>query len=139
MIALLTACLCFEILVHMLNCISKSARAKNVFGHLEKKCFGTNFSPIARRTSDVMTQTRQTNKLEWWMLLKISLTAKAGIPKTLVKRKLRIHSLYFPQNTLMFIESRGESSDLHSIVRLRRLRYFHPHVHFSQSLSLLPG
>ena len=34
MIALLTACLFFEILVHMLNCISESARLKTVFGHL---------------------------------------------------------------------------------------------------------
>ena len=58
----------------------------------------------------------QTNKLEWWMVLKISIRAKAGIPKTLVK-------LYFPQNTLMLTESRGEISDLHSIFRLRALRY----------------
>ena len=28
----------------------------------------------------------QTNKLEWWMILKISLRKKAGVPKTLVKR-----------------------------------------------------
>ena len=34
MIALLTACLFFEILVHMLNCIRKSA-TKTVFGHLK--------------------------------------------------------------------------------------------------------
>ena len=34
--------------------------------------------------------------------------AKAGVPKTLVKRKLRLHSLYFPQNTLMLTESRGD-------------------------------
>ena len=58
---------------------------------------------IAKRTSDVMTRT---NKLEWWMILKISLRAKAGVPKTLVKRKLRLHSLYFPQNMLMLTESR---------------------------------
>ena len=38
----------------------------------------------------------QTNKLEWWIILKISLRAKAGVPKTLVKRKLRQYSLYFP-------------------------------------------
>ena len=34
MIALLTACLFFEILVHVLNCIGESARLKTVFGHL---------------------------------------------------------------------------------------------------------
>ena len=66
----------------------------------------------------------QTNNLEWWMILKISLRAKASVPKTLVKQKLRLHSLYFPQNTLMLTESRGEFSDLHSIFRLRALRYF---------------
>ena len=43
----------------------------------------------------------QTNKLEWWMILKISLRAKAGIPKTLVKQKFPLHSMYFPQTTLM--------------------------------------
>ena len=58
------------------------------------------------------------------MILKISLRAKAGVPKTLVKRKLRLHSMYFPQNTLMLTESRGEFSDLHSIFRLRALRYW---------------
>ena len=52
--------------------------------------------------------------------MKISLRAKAGVPKTLVKQKLRLHSLYFPQNTLMLTEStRGEYNDLHSILRLR--------------------
>ena len=62
------------------------------------------------------------------MILKISLRAKAGVPKTLVKRKLRLHSLYFPQNTLMLTESRGEFSDLHSIFRLRALRYCSLHL-----------
>ena len=57
------------------------------------------------------------------MILKISLKAKAGVPKTLVKRKLRLHPLYVPQNTLMLTESRGEFIDLHSIFRLRALRY----------------
>ena len=71
-----------------------------------------------------MTQTRLTNKLKWWMILKISLRAKAGVLKTLVKRKLRLHSMYFPQNTLMLTESRGKFSDLHSIFRLRALRYY---------------
>ena len=75
---------------------------------------------IAKRASDVMTQT---NKLEWRMILKISLRAKAGVPKTLVKRKLRLHSLYFPQNSLTLTESSGEFSDLHSIFRLRALCY----------------
>ena len=64
------------------------------------------------RASDVMTRT---NKLEWLMILKISLRAKAGVPKTLVKQKLRLHFLYCPQNTLMLTESRGEFSDSHSI------------------------
>ena len=75
---------------------------------------------IAKRASDVMTQT---NKLEWWMVLKISLRVKAGVPKTLVKQKLRLHSLYFPQNSLMLTESCGEFSDLHSIFRFPVLRY----------------
>ena len=56
------------------------------------------------------------------MILKISLRAKAFVPTTLVKQKLRLHSLYFPQNTLMLTESRGEFSDLHSIFTLRALR-----------------
>ena len=60
------------------------------------------------------------------MILKISLRAKAGVPKTLVKRKFRLYSLYFPQNKLMSTESRGEFSDLHSIFRLRALRYWTP-------------
>ena len=37
----------------------------------------------------------QTNKLERWTILKISFRAKASIPKTLVKQKLRLHSLCF--------------------------------------------
>ena len=49
---------------------------------------------------------------------------KAGVPKTLVKRNLRLHSLCFPQNTLMLTESRGEFSDLHSISRPRALRCY---------------
>ena len=43
------------------------------------------------------------------MILKISLRAKAGVPKTFVRRKLCLHSLYFPKNTLMLTESRGEN------------------------------
>ena len=58
------------------------------------------------------------------MILKISFRAKAGVPKTLLKRKLGLHSLYFPQNTLMLTEFCGEFSDLHSIFRLRALRYW---------------
>ena len=60
------------------------------------------------------------------MILKISLRAKASVPKTLVKRNLRLHSLYLIQNTHMFTESREEFSDLHSIFRLRALRYLYP-------------
>ena len=57
------------------------------------------------------------------MILKISLRAKSGVPKILVERKLRLHSLYFPQNSLTMTESSGEFSDLYSIFRLRALRY----------------
>ena len=46
---------------------------------------------------------------------------KSGVPKTLVKQKLRLHSPYSPQNTLMLTESRGKVCDLHSIFRLRAL------------------
>ena len=66
----------------------------------------------------------QTNKLEWWMILKISLRAKASVPKTLVKQKLCLHSLYFPQNTVTLTESHGEFSDLHSIFRLCALCFW---------------
>ena len=81
-------------------------------------------TPTQERASDVMTQT---NKLEWRMILKISLRAKAGVPKTLVKQKLRLHSRYFPPNTLVLTESRVEFSDLHSIFGLRALRYWQAH------------
>ena len=47
---------------------------------------------------------------------------KSCVPKTLVKQKLRLNSLYF--HTLMLTESRGEFSDLHSIFRRRALRYY---------------
>ena len=57
------------------------------------------------------------------LILKISLRAKADIPKTLVTRLLRLHSLYFPQNILLLTKSRGEFSDLPSIFRLHALRY----------------
>ena len=57
------------------------------------------------------------------MILKISLRTKARVPEILEKRKLRPHSLYFPQNTLTLTESRGEFSDLHSIFKLGALRY----------------
>ena len=57
------------------------------------------------------------------MILKISLRARAGVPKKLVKRRLPLHSLYLPQNTVMLTESRGEFTDLHSIFRHRALRY----------------
>ena len=58
------------------------------------------------------------------MILKISLRAKGGVPKTLLEQKHRLNFLYFPQNTLMLTKSREEFSDLHSIFRLRALRYF---------------
>ena len=58
------------------------------------------------------------------MILNISLGVKAGVPKTLVRRKLRLHSLYFPQNSITLTEFSGEFSDLHSIFRLRALRYW---------------
>ena len=54
--------------------------------------------PTAKRLSDVKTKTRL--------------------------GQLRLHSLYFPQNTLMLNESRGKFSDLHSIFGLRSLRYW---------------
>ena len=57
------------------------------------------------------------------MILKISLRAKGGVPKTLLEQKHRLNFLYFPQNTLMLTESREEFSDLDSIFRLRALRY----------------
>ena len=41
------------------------------------------------------------------MILKISLRAKAGVPKTFVKRMLQLHSLYFPQNAYVDWVSRG--------------------------------
>ena len=58
------------------------------------------------------------------MILKISLRAKGGVAKTLLEQKHRLNFLYFPQNTLMLTESREEFSDLHSIFRLRALRYW---------------
>ena len=57
------------------------------------------------------------------MILKISFRAKAGALKTLAKQNLRLHYLYFPQNTRTLTEYREEFSDLHSIFRLRVLRY----------------
>ena len=57
------------------------------------------------------------------MILKISLRAKAGVPNTLVKRKLHVHSLYFPQNTLMLTESRGQFSDSHRVLLLDYVRF----------------
>ena len=54
------------------------------------------------------------------MILRISLRAKAGVPKTLVKRKFRLHSLYVPQHSLTLTESNVEFSDLHSILDFTR-------------------
>ena len=77
---------------------------------------------LAKRASDVMIQTRlgQTNWNGGWFWRFL----KAGVPKRLVKRKRRLHSLHFPQNTHMLIKSCGEFSDLHSIFRLCALRYW---------------
>ena len=86
---------------------------QNVCQRSEAKGFRNSEAREWRHDSDKS----QTNK--WWTILKISLKAKAGVPKTLVKQKLRLHSLYFPQKTLLLTESRGEFSDLHSIFRLR--------------------
>ena len=90
---------------------------QNVCQRSEAKGFRNSEAREWRHDSDKS----QTNK--WWTILKISLKAKAGVPKTLVKQKLRLHSLYFPQKTLLLTESRGEFSDLHSIFRLCALRY----------------
>ena len=44
---------------------------------------------IAKRASDVMTPDKtQTNKLEWWMILKIFEDFFKGVSETLVRRKL---------------------------------------------------
>ena len=72
------------------------------------------------------------------MILKISLRAKVGVPKTLVKRKFRQHSLYFPHNTLMLTESCGEFSDLLSIFRLRAFRYSVCHHSYYYRLNWTP-
>ena len=48
---------------------------------------------------------------------------KVSVPKTFLKLKLRLYSLCFHQNTLMLTESLVEFRDLHSIFRLRALRY----------------
>ena len=85
-------------------------------------CEGCQVNSVAHKWRHDSDKT-QTNKLEWWMILKISLRAKGGVPKTLLEQKHRLNFLYFPQNTLMLTESREEFSDLHSIFRLRALRY----------------
>ena len=84
--------------------------------YLEKhSCWVT----IAKRASDNITQTRlrQTNWND-------GLRSNTGVPKTLVKQKLCLHSLYFPKNMLMLTVSRREFSDLHSIFRLCAPRYW---------------
>ena len=57
------------------------------------------------------------------MFLKISLRANAGVPKTHCETKTSPTFSVFPQNTLILTESRVEFSNLHSIFRLRALRY----------------
>ncbi len=44
----------------------------------------------------------QTNKPKRWAVFPKNLSKIAGVPKTLIKRKLRLDSFYFSQNTLMF-------------------------------------
>lgn len=72
-----------------------------------------------------MTQTRlrQTNWNGGWFW-RFLWEQKAVFLKTLLEQKHRLNFLYFPQNTLMLTESREEFSDLHSIFRLRALRYY---------------
>ena len=79
---------------------------------------------IAKHTNDIMTWTRprQTNWNGGWFW-RFLLRAKAGVPKTSLKQKLCLHSLYFSQNTLMLTVCPGEFSDLHSIFRLHVLCY----------------
>ena len=59
-----------------------------------------------------MNQT-QTNKLQWWMILKISLRAKAGVPekKTRETKTSRTLSVFPSEHAYV-----GEFSDLHSIL-----------------------
>ena len=45
----------------------------------------------------------RTNKLEWWIILKISVRVKASVPKTFLKRKVCLYSLCFPQKTLCWL------------------------------------
>ena len=95
---------------------------------IERRYPGARWSRVSQNLGDDNSEARewrhasdktQTNKLEWWMILKISLRAKAGFRKI-----LRLHSLFFPQNKLMLTVSRWEFSDLHSTFRLRTLRYY---------------
>ena len=68
-----------------------------------------------------------------------TLRAKDGVPKTLVKQTLRLHSLYFPQNTLLLTECRGEFSDLHSIFRLLALDYWSKHFTTIHMIGSVPS
>ena len=56
------------------------------------------------------------------MILKISLRAKAGVPKTLVKQELSLHSLQFTQNTVMLTYSL-EGNSVICILYLDLLRF----------------
>ena len=49
----------------------------------------------------------QTNKLEWWMILKISWRAKAGVPKTLVKYTSPIFPVFPSEHAYVDWVSRG--------------------------------
>ena len=77
------------------------------------------------------------------MILKISLRAKASVPKTLVKQKLRLHSLYLVQllslegNSvicILFLDFvRFPISDFH-ITRNQRLSYNPQCIWFSHKI-----
>ena len=59
------------------------------------------------------------------MILKTSLRAKAGIPKTLLNKNFAyIPFISLRTRVIMLTESHGEFSDLQSIFRLRALRYW---------------
>ena len=82
-------------------------------------------TPVSTRIARVTSWFRQDSHKQTGMVDHFEdfrLRAKADVPEILVKQKRRLHSLYFPHNTLMLTESRGEFSDLHSIFRLRALR-----------------
>ena len=64
------------------------------------------------------------------MILNISLRVKASVRKTLVKQKLRVNSLYCPQNTLMLMCQKENNN------RIPFTLTFHPHNHAVKSIIL---